>query len=93
MPRHISPRRSGRAERLSNVDVTMDSSGEPDDIAPQTSTLRRSQGYADAALSVSDLFRAHHLERVRLAVVMVADLATAEDFGRTALNVCTAAGT
>ena len=57
----------------------MDRSGEPDDIAPRTSTLRRSQGYADAALSVSELFRAHHLELVRLAVVMVGDLATAED--------------
>ena len=41
--------------------------------------LRRSQGSADAALSVSELFRAHHLELVRLAVVMVGDLATAED--------------
>ena len=79
MPRHICAQRSGRAERLSNVDVTMDRSGEPDDIAPPTSTLRRSQGYADAALSVSELFRAHHLELVRLAVVMVGDLATAED--------------
>jgi RNA polymerase sigma-70 factor (sigma-E family) len=79
MPRHTSAQRSGRAERLSNVDVTMDRSGEPDDIGPRTSTLRRSQGNADAALSVSELFRAHHLELVRLAVVMVGDLATAED--------------
>ena len=79
MPWHTSAQRSGRAERLFNVDVTMDRSGEPDDIAPRTSTLRRSQGHADAALSVSELFRAHHLELVRLAVVMVGDLATAED--------------
>jgi DNA-directed RNA polymerase specialized sigma24 family protein len=60
----------------------MDRSGEPDDIASRTSALRRGQGRADAALSVSELFRAHHLELVRLAVVMVGDLATAEDVVR-----------
>jgi hypothetical protein len=68
MPWHTSAQRSGRAERLSTVDVTMDMSGEPDDIALRTSTLRRSQGCADAALSVSELFRDHHLELVRLSV-------------------------
>jgi RNA polymerase sigma-70 factor (sigma-E family) len=79
MPRPTSAQRSGRAERLFSVDVTMDVSGEPDDLAPQPSTLRRGQGHADAELSVSELFRAHHLELVRLALVMVGDLATAED--------------
>jgi RNA polymerase sigma-70 factor (sigma-E family) len=34
---------------------------------------------ADDAEAVTDLFREHHLELVRLAVVMVGDLATAED--------------
>jgi len=57
----------------------MDMSPGPDDTAPRTGTIQRSQGDADAALSVSDLFRDHHLELVRLAVVMVGDLATAED--------------
>jgi RNA polymerase sigma-70 factor (sigma-E family) len=51
----------------------------PDEIAQWTGALPRGQGDAGAALSVSELFRAHHLELVRLAVVMVGDLATAED--------------
>src|ERR1700728_4321709 len=34
---------------------------------------------ADPARYVTELFRAHHLELVRLAVLMVGDLATAED--------------
>jgi RNA polymerase sigma-70 factor (sigma-E family) len=79
MARQISAQRSGHAERLSNVDVTMDMSGEPDDIASRTGMLRRGQGDAGVALSVTELFRDHHLELVRLAVVMVGDLATAED--------------
>ena len=33
----------------------------------------------DAAVAVTDLFREHHLELVRLALVMTGDLATAED--------------
>jgi RNA polymerase sigma-70 factor (sigma-E family) len=33
----------------------------------------------DATVAVTDLFREHHLELVRLALVMVGDLATAED--------------
>jgi RNA polymerase sigma factor (sigma-70 family) len=33
----------------------------------------------DAIAAVTDLFRQHHLELVRLALVMVGDLATAED--------------
>ena len=36
-------------------------------------------GRGDAARAVTDLFRDHHLELVRLALVMVGDLATAED--------------
>jgi RNA polymerase sigma-70 factor (sigma-E family) len=61
------------------VDVTMDVSEGPDDFAPRAGGLRRGQDDADAALSVTELFRSHHLELVRLAVVMVGDLATAED--------------
>jgi RNA polymerase sigma-70 factor (sigma-E family) len=37
------------------------------------------QNAAAAAQTVTDLFREHHLELVHLAVVMVGDLATAED--------------
>jgi RNA polymerase sigma-70 factor (sigma-E family) len=37
------------------------------------------EDHGDAAGPVTDLFRAHHLEMVRLALVMVGDLATAED--------------
>jgi RNA polymerase sigma-70 factor (sigma-E family) len=36
-------------------------------------------GRGDAAAAVTSLFREHHLELVRLALVMVGDLATAED--------------
>ncbi len=36
-------------------------------------------GAGDAAGAVTDLFRDHHLELVRLALVMVGDQATAED--------------
>jgi DNA-directed RNA polymerase specialized sigma24 family protein len=38
---------------------------------------RRPRGHAAEALA--ELFRDHHLELVRLALVMVGDLATAED--------------
>ena len=34
---------------------------------------------AEAAAAVTDLFREHHLELLRLAVLMVGDLSTAED--------------
>ena len=71
--------RFGRAERLSNVDVTMGKSPGPDEVVPRAGTLQHSYGNVGAALSVSELFRDHHLELVRLAVVMVGDLATAED--------------
>ncbi len=36
-------------------------------------------GRGDGTVAVTDLFRDHHLELVRLALVMVGDLATAED--------------
>ena len=57
----------------------MDVSEGADDSAPRAGGLPRSQDDADAALSVTELFRGHHLELVRLAVVMAGDLATAED--------------
>jgi len=57
----------------------MDMPQGPDEISPETGPLRRGQSEAKAALSVSELFRDHHLELVRLALVMVGDLATAED--------------
>ena len=49
-------------------------------------------GGGEAAAAVTDLFRDHHLELVRLALVMVGDLATAEDVVRTPSSGCTAAG-
>lgn len=39
----------------------------------------RMPGFGDAAGPVTALFREHHLELVRLALLMVGDLATAED--------------
>jgi RNA polymerase sigma-70 factor (sigma-E family) len=57
----------------------MDMPTGPDDVVPLTGTPQHGQGDADATLSVSELFREHHLELVRLALVMVGDLATAED--------------
>jgi DNA-directed RNA polymerase specialized sigma24 family protein len=40
----------------------------------------RDAGRADAAAAaVTDLFRGHHLELVRLALLMTGDVATAED--------------
>src|SRR5579859_7668639 len=47
----------------------------PDRAAHDPSTERT----ADPARFVTELFRAHHLELVRLAVLIVGDLATAED--------------
>src|ERR1700758_587225 len=47
----------------------------PDPAARDPSTERT----ADPARYVTELFRAHHLELVRLAVLIVGDLATAED--------------
>jgi RNA polymerase sigma-70 factor (sigma-E family) len=51
----------------------------PDHIELRAGASQRTQGDSYAPPSVSELFRAHHLELVRLAVVMVGDLATAED--------------
>ncbi len=39
----------------------------------------RAAGRAEVAASVTDLFRAHHLDLVRLALLMTGDVATAED--------------
>ncbi len=50
---------------------------EADDPLGQASISAEQTG--PAALSVTDLFREHHLELVRLALVMVGDLVTAED--------------
>src|ERR1700723_130598 len=47
----------------------------PDQAAHEPSAERT----ADPARYVTELFRAHHLELVRLAVLIVGDLATAED--------------
>lgn len=57
----------------------MDRSQAPDESSPQAGPLGRRQDEADGGLLVSELFRDHHLELVRLALVMVGDLATAED--------------
>jgi RNA polymerase sigma-70 factor (sigma-E family) len=40
---------------------------------------KRDQNVSAEALTVTDLFREHHVDLVHLAVVMVGDLATAED--------------
>ena len=52
-------------------------SGEADGPGRRAGLAREDRG--DAAVAVTDLFRAHHLELVRLALVMVGDQATAED--------------
>ena len=52
-------------------------SGEADGPGGRAGVARENRG--DAAVAVTDLFRDHHLELVRLALVMVGDLATAED--------------
>jgi len=41
--------------------------------------MRARAGGRDGAAAVTELFREHHLELVRLALIMVGDLATAED--------------
>ena len=58
----------------------------PDANGPLTSAagaaaiaLDSEQSVAARALTVTDLFREHHIDLVHLAVVMVGDLATAED--------------
>jgi RNA polymerase sigma-70 factor (sigma-E family) len=54
--------------------ATADDPGGRDGLAAATRP-----GSGDAAVAVTSLFREHHLELVRLALVMVGDLATAED--------------
>ena len=46
---------------------------------PDRSTRPGTSGAADSARSVTELFAEHHVGLVRLAVLMVGDLATAED--------------
>jgi RNA polymerase sigma-70 factor (sigma-E family) len=53
-------------------------SGEAERPGSGTGIARQDRGDA-AVAAVTDLFREHHLELVRLALVMVGDLATAED--------------
>jgi RNA polymerase sigma-70 factor (sigma-E family) len=77
--RRQSSQRSGQAARLSDVDLVADVSPEPDDAVQWTGSFRHDDGDALGAPSVAELFRDHHLELVRLALVMVGDLATAED--------------
>jgi RNA polymerase sigma-70 factor (sigma-E family) len=50
--------------------------GEPGDLSGEAAAL---PDRGDVITAVTDLFRQHHLELVRLALVMVGDLATAED--------------
>jgi Sigma-70, region 4 len=51
-----------------------------DDAGGQPGAARAgTAGRGDATRAVTDLFRDHHLELVRLALVMVGDRATAED--------------
>jgi RNA polymerase sigma-70 factor (sigma-E family) len=51
--------------------------GEAGEPGGRTGAARAGRG--DGRLAVTELFRDHHLELVRLALVMVGDLATAED--------------
>jgi RNA polymerase sigma-70 factor (sigma-E family) len=55
----------------------MTSPGTADGQGADAGTARADRG--QPAVGVHDLFREHHLELVRLALVMVGDLATAED--------------
>src|ERR1700686_975260 len=54
------------------ADVIRSPGPRPDQAAPAADL-------ADSAQYVTELFRAHHLELVRLAVLIVGDLGTAED--------------
>jgi RNA polymerase sigma factor (sigma-70 family) len=54
--------------------------GMPDEAAGQSSQAGLARAdRIDVTVAVTDLFRDHHLELVRLALIMVGDLATAED--------------
>jgi RNA polymerase sigma-70 factor (sigma-E family) len=57
------------------MDATMASGADDPAMRVGTSAEQDQQ----AMVAVTDLFREHHLELVRLALVMVGDLATAED--------------
>jgi RNA polymerase sigma-70 factor (sigma-E family) len=52
-------------------------SDEVADLGGRPGIARQDRG--DVAVAVTDLFRDHHLELVRLALIVVGDLATAED--------------
>jgi len=61
--------------RLSSVNLTMAGmSGEAERPGSGTGIARQDRG--DAVAAVTDLFREHRLELVRLALMMVGDLAT-----------------
>jgi hypothetical protein len=49
------------------------------ELAKTTVTASPGPARIDSAAAVSELFRVHHLELVRLAALMTGDLATAED--------------
>src|SRR4029077_17851417 len=68
--------RYGRCQRLSNVETTM--AGMADGPRPGKGAVPALEDVGPA-ITVTDLFREHPLELVRLALVMVGDLATAED--------------
>jgi len=66
------------SRRLFNVNAHL--AGMADDAGgPDRRAGVAQPGGGEAAAAVTDLFRDHHLELVRLALVMVGDLATAED--------------
>jgi RNA polymerase sigma-70 factor (sigma-E family) len=49
------------------------------DVTYSLADAGQADGQAADTVSLADLFRQHHLELVRLAMIMVGDLATAED--------------
>jgi RNA polymerase sigma factor (sigma-70 family) len=63
----------------SEADGPNDSGPVASDLAAAAVATGTGQSVAAPAQTVADLFRVHHLELVHLAVVMVGDLATAED--------------
>ena len=65
--------RAGLAARLYSVET------DPADVIGSPWPGRSDRGAAEPARQVTELFQTHQLELVRLAVLMVGDLATAED--------------
>ena len=65
--------RAGLAARLYSVET------DPADVIGSPWPGRNDRGAAEPARQVTELFQTHQLELVRLAVLMVGDLATAED--------------